>query len=96
MEQRNMLTFLVLCLLTLPTVPASRPLESTFPKRIASRQDVQEATVSAHADESDSLVVPDGIPLRIELLKRLSSENAKVGDVIDFAVAFEVRAGGVV
>ncbi len=96
MERRTILTFLSLCLLTLPKVPASRPLESTFPKRIASRQDVREATASAHADEVDSLMVPDGTPLRIEVLKGFSSEKAKEGDVIDFAVAFEVRAGGVV
>jgi hypothetical protein len=80
----------------LPAVPASRPLEATFPELTASPQDVREATASAHADEADSLVVPDGTPLRIEVLRKFSSENAKVGDVIDFAVAFEVRAGGVV
>jgi hypothetical protein len=57
---------------------------------------VQEATVSAHPDEADSLVVPDGTPLRIEVLRGFSSEKAKVGDVIDFAVALDVRAGGVV
>jgi len=89
MEQRAILTFLSLCLLTLPAVPAP-------PKLTASPQDVQEATVGAHPDETDSLVVPDGTPLRIEVLRGFSSEKAKVGDVIDFAVALEVRAGGVV
>jgi hypothetical protein len=96
MEQRAILTFLLFWLLTLPTVSASRSLESTFPKLISSPQDVQEATVSAQADEADSLVVPDGTPLRIEVLKGFSSEKTKEGDVIDFAVALEVRAGGVV
>src|SRR5258708_13496648 len=96
MERRSVLTFLSLVLLPLPKVPASGPLESTFPKRIASRQDVREATASAHADEVDSLLVPDGTPLRIEVLKGFSSEKAKEGDAIDFAVAFEVRAGGAV
>ncbi len=96
MQHRTLLPFLLLCLLTKPTVPASRRPESTFPKLIPSPQDVQEATVSAHADEADSLVVPDGTPLRIEVLKGFSSEKAKEGDVIDFAAAFEVRAGGVV
>ena len=96
MEQETILTFLLLCLLTLPTAPASRSLESTFPRLISSPQEIQESTVSAHAEEADSLVVPDGTPLRIEVLKGFSSERAKEGDVIDFAVAFEVRADGVV
>ena len=81
MEQGTILTSLLLYLLALPTVPASRPLESTFPKLIPSPQDVQEATVGAQADEADSLVVPDGTPLRIEVLKGFSSEKAKEGDV---------------
>jgi hypothetical protein len=54
------------------------------------------ATVRALPDEVDSLVLPDGTPLRIKVAKGFSSENVRVGDVIDFAVAFEVRVGGVV
>lgn len=96
MKQRTILTFLSLCLLTLPIVPASQPLESTFPNLKASPQAARQATVSPQSDEADSLVVPDGTPLRIEVLRKFSSENAKVGDVIDFAVALEVRAGAVV
>src|SRR5258708_24501740 len=95
-EQETILTFLLLCLLTLPTLPASRSMESTFPRLISSPQEIQGSTVSAHAEEAYSLVVPDGTPLRIEVLKGFSSERAKEGDVIDFVVAFEVRADGVV
>jgi hypothetical protein len=54
------------------------------------------ATVSAHPDDVDSLGLPDGTPLRIKVAKGFSSENARAGDAIDFAVAFEVCAGGVV
>jgi hypothetical protein len=96
MEKRTMLAFLLFCLLTLPTVPASRPLESPPPELIAAPLGVLGATASAHPDEVDYLVLPDGTPLRVKVLKRFSSEKAKVGDVIDFAVAFEVRADGVV
>jgi hypothetical protein len=53
-------------------------------------------TVSAHPDEADALVLPDGTPVRIRVAKGFSSENARVGDVIEFAVALEVRVDGVV
>jgi hypothetical protein len=91
-----MLTFLLFCLLTLPTVPASRPPESTPPELTAAPQGKAGTAVSALPDDIDSLVLPDGTPLRIKVAKGFSSENAKAGDVIDFVVAFEVCAGGVV
>ena len=91
-----MLPFLLFYLLTLPTVPASRPLESPPPKLTAAPRGMLGPTFSAHPAEVDSLVLPDGTPLRIKVVKGFSSENAKVGDVIDFALAFEVRADGVV
>jgi hypothetical protein len=55
-----------------------------------------ETAVSSHPDDADSLVLPDGTPVRIKVLDGFSSTDAKVGDVLHFAVAFEVRADGVV
>jgi hypothetical protein len=95
MEQRTMLSFFLFCLLMLPIVPASRPLESTPPEIIVAPLGMG-ATVNALPDGVDSLVLPDGTPLHIKVVKGFSSENAKVGDVIDFSIAFEVRVDGVV
>ena len=41
-------------------------------------------------------MLPDGTPLYVKVAKAFSSESTRVGDVVDFAVAFEVRADGVV
>ena len=84
-----MLMFLLLCLVT-------RYFESTPPNLTAANRGMAGTTVSAHPDEADSLVLPDGTPLYVKVAKAFSSENTKVGDVVDFAVAFEVRADGVV
>jgi hypothetical protein len=96
MEQQTMRRVFLFWLLMLPIVPASQPVESARPEPTVAPLGVLGATVSAHPDEADSLVVPDGTPLRIKVAKGLSSEKAKVGDVIDFALAFEVRADGLV
>lgn len=66
------------------------------PQQPASPQGPPNATVSASPDEADSLVLPDGTPIRVRLVDGFSSESAEVGDVIGFTVAFEVRANGVV
>ena len=85
MNPRTTLTFLLSFFLTLPTASAPWPLPSP-----------SGATVSPPPDESDSLVLPDGTPLRVKVLNRFSSADAKVGDLIHFAVGYEVRADGVV
>jgi hypothetical protein len=96
MEHQTMLTFVLLCLASLSGVLASRCFESRPLHRTAANRVMAGTTVSAHPDEADSLVLPDGTPLYVKVAKAFSSENTKVGDVVDFAVAFEVRADGVV
>lgn len=81
MNLRTTLTFLLSVFLTLPTASAPWPLQSP-----------SGATASPHPDENDSLVLPDGAPLRIKVLHRFSSSDAKVSDVIHFSVAYEVRS----
>jgi hypothetical protein len=81
---------------TLFTVLALVPTESTLPHQIASPQGMPGATVSPSSDDPDSLALPDGTPIPIKVVNGFSSADAKVGDVIQFAVAFEVREDGVV
>src|SRR6266403_2166 len=81
---------------TLFTVLALVPTESTLPQQIASPQGMPGATVSPFSDDPDTLALPDGTPIPIKVVNGFSSADAKVGDVIQFAVAFEVREGGVV
>jgi hypothetical protein len=83
-----MLPFLLFCLVT-------RYFDSTPPNLTAARG-MAGTTIRAHPDEADFLVLPDGTPLYVKVAKAFSSENTKVGDAVDFAVAFEVRADGVV
>ena len=45
--------------------------------------------------DSDSIVVPDGIPFRIQVVKEFSSETAKMGDTIEFKVADSVWYDGI-
>jgi hypothetical protein len=78
------------------TVPALALIEATLLQEIASPQGLQGPTASSSSDDSDSLVLPDATPILIRVVKGFSSENAKVGDVVNFAVAFDVREGGLV
>ena len=96
MEQRTTFKLFLFCLLIQPTVPASRPIEPTGPEFAVVPLGIMQATVDAHPDDGEPFVVPDGTSLRIKVAKGFSSENSQVGDVIDLAVAFEVRVGGVV
>jgi hypothetical protein len=81
---------------TLLTVLALAPAESTLPQQAASPQAMPGAMASPSSDDPDSLALPDGTPIAIKVINGFSSADAKVGDVIQFAVAFEVREGGVV
>jgi hypothetical protein len=82
---------------TLSIVLALAPTESTLPQQAASPQAMPGAMVSPSSDDpADSLALPDGTPIAIKVVNGFSSADAKVGDVIQFAVAFEVREGGVV
>jgi hypothetical protein len=51
---------------------------------------------AAHPDDSDSIVIPDGTPIPIEVSSGDPCNTFKVGDVIDFTVAFALRADGLV
>jgi hypothetical protein len=81
---------------TLFTVLALMPSESTLPQQTASPQGMPAAAVNPFSDDADSLALPDGTPIPIKVVSGFSSADAKVGDVIQFAVAFEVRERGVV
>jgi hypothetical protein len=95
MEQRLTLPFLTLFLLA-PCAPAvARHSQSTQTKLAAARQSAPETTASTHANDADSLLVPDGTPLLIKAVNEYSSSGAKVGDVIDFVMVFTVRVDGI-
>ncbi len=85
MGQQIVVPFLIFSLLAPPTAAAT-----------PTHQDTPEATVSTQTNGADSLVVPDGTPLRIKAVNGFSSARAKVGDLIDFTVAFAVRADGII
>jgi hypothetical protein len=74
-----------------PQQPDAKPHELPAPL-----QGLPAATVSSNPGDGDSLLLPDGTAIPLMLEKGFSSENAKVGDVIHFAVAFEVQEGGLV
>src|ERR1700739_2243924 len=95
MEHQTLLTFvLFLASLLAAHCFESTPLNLTAANRIMAGATV--ATAGAHPDLADSLVLPDGTPLYVKVAKAFSSESTTVGDEVDFAVAFEVRADGVV
>lgn len=96
MKARIPLRFLAFSLLLPSTMAAIQTSQPAQPASAAAPQSPPEATASARADDDDSIVLPNGTPLRIKVVNGFSSANAKVGDVIDFAVGFEVRADGVV
>ena len=77
MEHQMMPTFLLFCLVT------SRCFESTPPNLTAANRGMTGTTVSAHRDEADSLVLPDGTALYVKVAKGFSSGNSKMGDIVD-------------
>ena len=95
MEHRTTLPFLIFSLLVPRAAAAGRPPQSTQPELITP-QGTPEAATSKHLEDVDSIVVPDRTPLRIKVVNGFSSATAKVGDVIDFAVAFSVQVDGIV
>src|SRR5215813_4151980 len=76
------------------TIPVSQ-FAQAVPQQAASPQSPVNSTVSATA-EADSLMLPDGTPIRVRVANGFSSVNVKVGDAINFVVAFEVLANGVI
>src|SRR5713226_4019041 len=96
MERLIILRLLPLALLVFLTAPAAAASQSMGPAGTAPAQDVPKIAPAANSDEADFVVLPDGTPVPLKIVKGLSSESAKVGDVINFAVAFEVRVGELV
>ncbi|HKW63078.1 MAG TPA: hypothetical protein VJN89_11075 [Candidatus Acidoferrum sp.] len=96
MEQLLIVQLLWFALFTFLAPPAALPSEWTPPAATAQAQDLAKATSAAKPDEADSLVLADGTPIPFKVVNGFSSESAKVGDVINFAVAFEIREGGLV
>jgi hypothetical protein len=95
MEQRLTVPFLTLFLLA-PCAPAvARHSKSTQTELTAAPQSAPETTASTHANDADSLLVPEGTRLLVKVVNEFSSVDAKVGDVIDLVVVFTVRVGGI-
>src|SRR5215469_521571 len=59
-------------------------------------QEISKPAATPIPNDADSLVLPDGTPIRFRAVSAFSSTNAKVGDVVNFEVAFEIRVNGVV
>jgi hypothetical protein len=96
MERLIILPLLPLALLAFLTAPAPAASQSIGPAGTAPAQDVRKTAPPANSDEAEFVVVPDGTPIPLKIVKGFSSESAKAGDVINFAVAFEVRVGELV
>jgi hypothetical protein len=95
MEQRLTLPLLILSLLALSTTVVAQRSQSTQTELTTAPRSAPEATATTKANDADSLLVPDGTPLLIKVVKEFSSSNAKVGDVIDFDVVLAVRVDGI-
>jgi len=59
-------------------------------------QEIPKPVSDPNLDDGESVALPDGSPIRVRVVKGFSSANAKVGDVVNFEVAFEIRVNGVV
>jgi hypothetical protein len=77
-----------------PSPELSSAAKDQLPAKLADRAQL-EAAKAARSIESDSIVVPDGIPFRIQLVDGFSSATAKVGDTIKFTVAESVWFDGI-
>ena len=95
MEQCLTLPLLMVSLLAPCATAVVQNTQSTPTELAAVPQSAPEATISTHTNDADSLVVPDGTPLLIKVVKEFSSSNAKVGDVINFDVVLAVRVDGI-
>ena len=56
----------------------------------------KEAGEQVAVSPPDSITVPDGTPLTLQLMSELSSANAKVGDSVEFRVPHPFRIDGLV
>ena len=86
-----MQAFLRFGFFALLTVPPPLASESASPQQAPTPQNPPSAALSAASDDSDSLLLSDGTHIRIKVANGFSSTTTKTGDVINFAVAFEVR-----
>lgn len=56
----------------------------------------KDALIQESIPPPDSVIVPDATPLKVDLLKSLSSATAKVGDLVSFSTHSTVRIDGLV
>src|SRR5712691_3169738 len=56
----------------------------------------KDAPQQAPATPTDSMTVPDGTPLTLQLVSAVSSETAKVGDTVEFITPYPLRINGLV
>ena len=63
---------------------ASRPLQQA-------EETQEKVATQTPAEPVDSIALPDGTPITLRLVGNLSSATAKVGDTVDFVVAYTVR-----
>jgi hypothetical protein len=83
-------------LLTMLAVTSLIRPESALAKQTSLPQGSPSAEVNSSPTDSDSILLPDGTPIRIKTATGFSSTTTKAGDLIHFSVAFEVRADGLV
>lgn len=82
------LLFLHLASLDLRAQPQPTPGQSGSQK--------VDAPAQAAATPSDTITVPDGTPLTLQLVSELSSATAKVGDTVQFTTPYPFRINGLV
>ncbi len=68
--------------------PNALPGQSAAQEKVAPPQ--------AAAAPSDSITVPDGTPLTLQLVSELSSATAKLGDTVQFTTPYPLRINGMV
>ena len=49
-----------------------------------------------HPEADESIVMPDGTPIRLQVVNGFSTATAKMGDLIEFIVPFAVRVDGII
>ena len=94
MKQHVLFPLFVVALLS-PSEAARRGPQSVESRSVTS-QATPTALTSAHPDDSDSIVIPDGTPIPIEVMAGDPCNKLSVGDVIEVRVAFALRAAGLI
>ncbi len=85
----------VLALLFILLPPPELSAQSQ-PPPVQSGSQKKDAPVQAAATPSDSITVPDGTPLTLQLVTALSSAAAKVGDTVKLTTPYPLRINGLI